>query len=141
MENPPSRGSPGRTAATSEVNPVRVASAAAWGKLGDVYGDAPRLVASEEMRRRAPPRLLLKVGVGERLPVGVADDEPLGMADGRSPNQEVVDPPFGRASSDSFHGFPYFLRLGDDVIPDGIPFVFGGRVPSSERSVRRWPNA
>ena len=39
MENPPSRGSPGRTAATSEVNPIRVASAGAWGKLGDVRRD------------------------------------------------------------------------------------------------------
>ena len=45
MENPPSRGSPGRTAATSEVNPIRVASAAAWGKLGDVRRDPPGLVA------------------------------------------------------------------------------------------------
>jgi hypothetical protein len=35
-----------------------------------VGGDAPRLVA-EEVRRRAPSRLLLAIDVSERLPVGV----------------------------------------------------------------------
>ena len=44
-------------------------------QLGDVGGDAPGLVAGEQMSRRAPSRLLLEVDVGERLPVGVADDE------------------------------------------------------------------
>jgi hypothetical protein len=29
-----------------------------FNKLGDVGGDAPRLVAGEEVRRRAPSRLL-----------------------------------------------------------------------------------
>jgi hypothetical protein len=29
----------------------------------------------EEVRRRASPRLILEIYVGERLPVGVADDE------------------------------------------------------------------
>ena len=58
----------------------------------------------------------------------------------------VVGPPFGRASSDSFHGFPYFLRLGDDVIRDGVPFVLGHGLPEaayhlSSASVRRRPNA
>ena len=33
------------------------------------------LVAGEELRRRAPSRLLLKIDVGERLPGIVADDE------------------------------------------------------------------
>ena len=51
MENPPSRGSPGRTAATSEVNPIRVASAAAWGKLGDVRRDPPGLVPGQQLGR------------------------------------------------------------------------------------------
>jgi hypothetical protein len=37
-------------------------------------GDAPRLVAGKQMRRRAPSRLLLEVDVGERLPVVIADD-------------------------------------------------------------------
>ena len=52
-------------------------------QLGDVDGDAPGLVAGEEMRRRAPAPLLLEIDVGERLPVGVADDEAgVGFLDG-----------------------------------------------------------
>jgi hypothetical protein len=42
-----------------------------------------------------------------------------------TPRAAVVGPSFGRASSGSFHGFPYFSRLGDDVIRDGVPFVLG----------------
>jgi hypothetical protein len=38
-------------------------------QLGDVGGDAPCLVAGEEVRRRATARLLLEVDVSERLPV------------------------------------------------------------------------
>jgi hypothetical protein len=44
-------------------------------QLGDVGGDAPRLVAGEQLGRCASPRLLLEVDVGERLPIGVADDK------------------------------------------------------------------
>ena len=44
-------------------------------QLGDVGGDAPGLIAGEEVRRRAPSRLPLEIDVGEGLPVGVADDE------------------------------------------------------------------
>ena len=44
-------------------------------QLGDVGGDAPGLVAGEEVCRRATAGLLLEIDVGERLPVGVADDE------------------------------------------------------------------
>ena len=40
-----------------------------------VGGDAPGLVAGEQIGRRAPSRLVLEIDVGERLPVGVADDE------------------------------------------------------------------
>ena len=40
-----------------------------------MFSDAPRLVAGEELRRRAAVRLLLAIDVSERLPVGVADDE------------------------------------------------------------------
>ena len=43
-------------------------------QLGDVGGDAPGLVAGEQLGRRTPSRLLLEVDVRERLPVGVADD-------------------------------------------------------------------
>ena len=41
--------------------------------IGDVDSDAPRLVAGEEVRRRATPRLLLELDIRERLLVGVAD--------------------------------------------------------------------
>jgi hypothetical protein len=52
-------------------------------QLRDVDGDAPRLVTGEEVRGRAPSRLLLEVDVGERLPVGVADNEAdVGLLDG-----------------------------------------------------------
>ena len=44
-------------------------------QLGDVGGDAPGLVAGEQLGRRTPPRLILEVHVGQRLPVGVAGDE------------------------------------------------------------------
>ena len=40
-------------------------------QLGDVGGDAPGVVAGEEVRRRAASRLLLEIDVGQRLPVGV----------------------------------------------------------------------
>jgi hypothetical protein len=36
-------------------------------QLGDVGGDAPGLVAGEEMRRRAASRLLLEIDAGQRL--------------------------------------------------------------------------
>ena len=45
------------------------------GSLADVGGDAPSLVASEEVRRRTTVWLPLEIDVSERLPVGVADDE------------------------------------------------------------------
>ena len=41
----------------------------------DVGGDAPGLVAGEQLGRRASFRITLEVYVGERLPVGVADNE------------------------------------------------------------------
>ena len=40
-----------------------------------IGGDAPRLVAGEQLRRCATSRLPPEIDVGERLPVGVADDE------------------------------------------------------------------
>jgi hypothetical protein len=52
-------------------------------QLGDVGGDAPGLVAGEQVRRRATSPLILEVDVGECLPVGVADDEAgVGLLDG-----------------------------------------------------------
>jgi hypothetical protein len=44
-------------------------------QLGDIGGDAPGLVAGEQVRRRATAGLLLEIDVGERLTAGVADDE------------------------------------------------------------------
>ena len=45
------------------------------GSLRPASGDAPGLVAGEEVRRRATVRLPLEIDVNERLPVGVAHDE------------------------------------------------------------------
>jgi hypothetical protein len=39
------------------------------------YGGLSERRASESFACLSPPRLLLEVGVGERVPVGVADDE------------------------------------------------------------------
>jgi hypothetical protein len=44
-------------------------------QLGDVGGDAPGLVAGEQVRRRSPSRLLREIDVGECLAVVVTDDE------------------------------------------------------------------
>ena len=44
-------------------------------RLCDVGGNAPGLVAGEQLRRRAAPRLVLEIDVSERLPVRVAYDE------------------------------------------------------------------
>ena len=38
-------------------------------------GDGLGLVLGEQLGRLAPPRLILGINVGERLPAGVADDE------------------------------------------------------------------
>jgi hypothetical protein len=59
----------------SLVTPRLVGGAQQLRQLGDVGGNAPGLVAGEEMRRRPPSRLLLAIDVSERLPVGVADDK------------------------------------------------------------------
>ena len=44
-------------------------------QLGDIDGYAPRLVAGQQVCRRAASRLILEIDVGERLPIGIADDE------------------------------------------------------------------
>ena len=44
-------------------------------QLGDVGGDPPRLFARQQVRRRAPSRLILAIDMGDRLPIAVADDE------------------------------------------------------------------
>jgi hypothetical protein len=41
----------------------------------DVGGDPPGIVAGEQVRRRATPRLIFEVGIGQRLPLAVANDE------------------------------------------------------------------
>jgi hypothetical protein len=38
-------------------------------QLGDVHGDAPRLVVGVQVRHRATARLLRVVDVGQRLPI------------------------------------------------------------------------
>jgi hypothetical protein len=57
------------------IVPLHLRPAQQLRELGDAGGDAPGLVAREEVRRRAASRLILEVDVGERLPVAVADDE------------------------------------------------------------------
>ena len=44
-------------------------------QLGDVGGDAPGLVAGEQMSRDPSVWLLLEVDMGKRVPCSVADDE------------------------------------------------------------------
>ena len=44
-------------------------------QLGDVHGDAPGLVAGEQLGRRSPPEFILAIDVGERLTISIADDE------------------------------------------------------------------
>jgi hypothetical protein len=44
-------------------------------QLRDIGGDAPGLVAGEQMCRRAPSRLLLEIDVGERLAGVILHDE------------------------------------------------------------------
>jgi hypothetical protein len=63
-------------------------------QLGDVRGDAPGLVAGEQLGRRPPCRLLLEIDVGERLPVGVADDEAgVGLLDGPGRREAALGQP------------------------------------------------
>ena len=62
-------------AATSSRLAYRRRPAQAAPALGDVGGDAPGLVAGEEVRRRAMLQLPLEIDVSERLPISIADDE------------------------------------------------------------------
>jgi hypothetical protein len=48
-------------------------------QLGDVDGDAPGLVAGEQLSRRSASRLVLEIDIGERSPVPVADDVALSI--------------------------------------------------------------
>jgi hypothetical protein len=68
-------------AVVHKITPLRLLMLQQFRQLCNVRRDAPGLVAREEVRRRATARLLLKIHVGERLPVGVADDE-AGVASG-----------------------------------------------------------
>ena len=64
------RAGPGKAVVVSGVSRL----AQQLRQLGDVHGDAPRFIAGEQLRRRAPTGLLLEIDVGERLPVVIADD-------------------------------------------------------------------
>ena len=44
-------------------------------RLGEVHCEPPRFVPGEQLRRRAPTGLFVKVKVAERLSGAVADDE------------------------------------------------------------------
>ena len=70
-------------AATSSRLAYRRRPAQQLRQLGDVGGDAPGLVAGEQLGRRAPSRLILEIDIGQRLTAGVADDEAgVGLLDG-----------------------------------------------------------
>ena len=43
-------------------------------QLGDVGGDAPGLVAGQQLARRAPPGFILAIDKGEYLPIVIAHD-------------------------------------------------------------------
>jgi len=52
-------------------------------QLGYIGSDAPGLVPREQMRRRAPARLLLEIDIRERLPGMILHDEAgIGLLDG-----------------------------------------------------------
>jgi hypothetical protein len=44
-------------------------------QLRHIGGDAPGLLAGEEVRCRSMARLIFEVGIGQRLPLAVADDD------------------------------------------------------------------
>jgi hypothetical protein len=59
----------------AELPSTARATGAAAPAASPLGGDPPGLVAGEDVRCRAPSRLLLEIDVSERLSVGVADDE------------------------------------------------------------------
>jgi len=61
-----------RAASSTVVHGGKVGSARAQ-KPRQLCGNAPSLVAGEQLGRRSTSRLLLEIDVGERLPIGVAD--------------------------------------------------------------------
>lgn len=89
-------------------------TASADRQLGEVDRHPPRLVLGEPLIDRAAVRLVVIVEIAERpARSGLADDEArivLLLDDHLI--QEVVGPPFGRASSDKFHGSPCQKLLG-----------------------------
>ena len=48
-------------------------------QLGEVGGDAARLVAGQQLGRRTSARLLLEVDIGERVAAVILDDEAGGV--------------------------------------------------------------
>ena len=63
-----------RAASSAVLHGGKIGSARAQQlrQLGDVGGDATGLVAGEQLGRRAPPRLILEIDIGQRLAVVVA---------------------------------------------------------------------
>ena len=67
QSQPPTVGSVFRNRGASLLRPK-------LGQLGDVHGNAPRLIFRHQLGRRSPPRLILGIN-GEHLAVGVANDK------------------------------------------------------------------
>jgi hypothetical protein len=44
-------------------------------RLGDIGGDAPGFVAGQQLGRRTPPRLILEIGIRQRVADVILDDE------------------------------------------------------------------
>ena len=60
-------------AVVHEITPLRLLMLQQFRQLCNVRRDAAGLVAGEQVRSRAPARLVLEIDVGERLPVRAAD--------------------------------------------------------------------
>ena len=84
-------------------------------------GDAPGLVAGEEVSRRATSRLILAIDVGERVAVAVADNETLlaqlhvGVIDGPRWREAAGRHEPGRQCAQS----PSAAALGEAEVPFG----------------------
>jgi hypothetical protein len=71
-------------------------------KLCHVGSNASRLILAEQLRRRPPPRLILEIDIGKRLPGAVTDFE------GRT---DVLDGPRRRETADAGHWLENFDGL------------------------------
>jgi Carboxypeptidase Taq (M32) metallopeptidase len=119
---------PSGVPSSATLTPCSYTPAEQVGQLGN-----PGLVAGEQMRRRSPPRLLLEIGVGERLPLGVADDEAFRLRVDRPRRREGAcgrDAALGRCGKNATHpGKPRCPGCRSAISPD----IFRGMGTGYER--------